>query len=142
MTSPSRTILAAGAAGAVVAGVINLVVFAIADAAGANFEFVQNGRATSVNYGMVAVVTVGSILVGAALAALLGAPRVRLVQIIGAVIALLSAVAPLMLTGSAAAKAVLALLHLITGVVFVASLEVARRRTAAGRPAAQAASLP
>ena len=138
MTNSSRSILAAGAAGAVVAGVITLAVFAIAVAAGASFEFVQNGRPTSVGYGLVALVSVGSILLGTALAALLGARRLRLVQIIGAVIAVLSAGAPLTLSGAASAKAVLVLLHLITGVVFVVALEVVRRRTAAGQPIAQA----
>ena len=138
MTSPSRSILAAGAAGAVVAGVVDLAVFAIARAAGVSFEFVQNARPTEVGYGMVAVVSVGSILLGAVPAALLGARRLRLVQLLGAVVAVLSAGAPLTLSGAASAKAVLALLHLLTGVVFVVALEVVRRRAAAGSPAAQA----
>lgn len=142
MTSSTRSVLTIGAAGAAVAAIVNLVVFAIADAAGASFEFVQNGRATEVNYGLVALVSVASILLGAVLAALLGPRRLRLVQIIGVVVAVLSAGGPLSLTGASSAKAVLVLLHLITGAVFVIALELVRRRTAADEPAASAEAQP
>jgi len=138
MTSSTRSILTTGAAGAAAAAIVNLVVFAIANAAGVSFEFVQNGRPTTVGYGMVAVVSVGSVLLGAVLAALLGPRRLRLVQIIGAAVAVLSAGAPLTLTGAASGKAVLVLLHLITGAVFVLALELVRRRTPADEPSATA----
>lgn len=136
MASSSRSILAAGVGGAVVAGVVSLAIFAIARAAGANFEFVQNGRPTEVGYGMVAVTSAGSILLGTVLAALLGARRLRLVQVLAAVVAVLSTAGPLTLSGPGSAKAVLVLLHLLTGLVFVGALETVRRQAATGSPTA------
>jgi len=138
MTSSTRSVLTTGAAAAAVAGIVALAVFAIADAAGADFQFVQDGQSTEVGYGIVAVVSIVSILLGTAFAALLGPRRLRLVQIIGAVIAVLTAAAPLGLTGDSSAKAVLALLHLITGAVFVLALERVRRGMVATEPAAGA----
>lgn len=133
MNASARSILTTGLAGAAVAAILNLAVFAIAKAAGTSFVFIQNDSSTEIGYGLVALVSVGSILLGTALAALLGARRLRAVQILGAVIAVLSAGAPLAtLDGPASGRAVLATLHLLTGVVFVAALEVARRRSLAG----------
>jgi hypothetical protein len=136
VASSSRSILAAGVGGAVVAGVVDLAVFATARAAGASFEFVQNGRPTEVGYGMVVAVPVGAILLGTVLAALLGARRLRLAQLIGAVVAVLSTAGPLTLSGPGSSKAVLVLLHLLTGAAFVVALEMARRRAATDSPTA------
>jgi hypothetical protein len=129
MKASTRSILGAGLVGAAVAGVLSLVVFALAKAGDVSFGFVQFGRQAEVGYGMVALNAIGAVVIGAALAALLGTRRLRLMQIVGAAVAVLSTVGPLSLTGAASGKAVLVALHLLTGLVFVAALEVARRRS-------------
>jgi lysylphosphatidylglycerol synthetase-like protein (DUF2156 family) len=129
-----RSIFLTGLAGAVAAGIVDLIVFAVARGAGANFAFVQNGKPTDVTYALVGVVSVGAVVVGSALAALLGERRLRLSQAIGAAVAVLSTGGPLSLTGAASAKGVLVALHLLTGVIFVSALEVARRRARAVTP--------
>jgi lysylphosphatidylglycerol synthetase-like protein (DUF2156 family) len=123
-----RTIFLTGLAGAVAAAIVDLIVFAVAKGAGADFSFVQNGKPAEVTYALVGLVSFGAVLVGSALAALLGERRLRLAQAIGAVVAVLSTAAPLTLTGSGSAKGVLVALHLLTGVIFISVLEVARRR--------------
>lgn len=120
-----------GLGGAVVAGVVNLIIFAVAKASGANFSLVQGGTPTEVTYAMVVLVSAGAVVIGSALAALLGEKRLRLMQIIGGVVAVLTTIGPLSSTGSASAKAVLVVLHLLTGVAFVAAMEVVRRQVPA-----------
>jgi len=138
MKASTKTILGTGLAGAVVAGVLSLVVFALAKAAGVSFEVTQFGQESEVSYAMAALNAAVAVLIGTVLTALLGARRLRLMQIIGAVIAVLSIASPLSAAEEASGKVVLAALHLLTGLVFVAALEVARRRIVATGDAAAA----
>ncbi len=128
-----RFLWRAGLVAALGAAVANLVVYLIGRAAGVGFSLEMGGSVTQVGAAQVLLLSIVSIVVGTALAALLarrGADRLRWAQAVGAAVAVLSAVGPL----SAAAGAtgiLLAAMHLITGASYVLALQAVRRRSAA-----------
>ncbi len=98
----------------------------------------MSGSATQVGIAAVGLMSIASILLGTALAAVLarhGVHRLRWAQLAGAAVAVLSAVAPLSSSGGSATGALLAVLHLITGASYVLAVQAARRRSEATVPA-------
>ena len=128
----------ASAAGAVAAAVGNLVIFLIGLAAGASFVVMDRGELHQVTAGEVIVATVPPLVVGTVLAALLARwwPGVlRLAQVIGGTLALLTAAGPIMADTDGGTRLALALMHVVLGVAVVLSLEALRRRVKASREA-------
>ena len=128
----------ASAAGAVAATVGNLVIFLIGVAADASFVVMDRGDLHEVTVGGVIVATVPPLVVGTVLAALLARwwPGVlRLAQVLGGTLALLTAAGPLMADTDGGTRLALALMHVVLGVAVVLSLEALRRRVKASREA-------
>ena len=128
----------ASAAGAVAAAVGNLVIFLIGLAAGASFVVMDRGELHQVTAGGVIVATVPPLMVGTVLAALLARwwPGVlRLAQVIGGTLALLTAAGPMIADTDGGTRLALALMHVVLGVAVVLSLEALRRRVKASREA-------
>ena len=128
----------ASAAGAVAAAVGNLVIFLIGLAADASFVVMDRGDLHEVTVGGVIVATVPPLVVGIVLAALLARwwPGVlRLAQVVGGTLALLTVAGPLMADTDGGTRLALALMHVVLGVAVVLSLEALRRRVKASREA-------
>jgi len=143
MRASSRPFWLAGLVGAAVAAVVNLVVFALGRAADVPFVVTGNGSTTQIGAGPVAFVSVLSLLVGTVFAVLLarrGSRARRLAQAIGAAVALVSIAGPATQADEASTAVLLAAMHVIAGVVYVAAVEVAARQSDRGTaPAADAA---
>lgn len=122
------------------AAVAGLAVFGIATAAGVDFRVRPAGSDTpmDVNAGLVVLTTILTTALGWALVALarrLGRPSLRTIVLAAAAFAVLSAILPLVTEADTPARLVLASLHLVTGAIFVAGVELLRRRTpSAGHP--------
>ncbi|MEV4194129.1 DUF6069 family protein [Streptomyces toxytricini] len=119
------------AAGAVGAAVVNLVVFALARAAGASLVVMDRGQEHPVTIGGVIGSSVVPLVagVGAALLLALWKPVfLRIAQWVGGGLALLSVAGPLMSDTDGGSVAALALMHVTLGVAVVAVLELRRRR--------------
>lgn len=118
-------------AAAVAATVVNLLIFLLAGAGGASFEIVDQGARHLVTVPWVVGATVVPLMVGSGLAVLLGLwwhGFIRLAQIVGAALALLSAASPLIADTDTATQWSLATMHGIAGVAAIAALETVRRR--------------
>lgn len=124
------------AAGAVVAVVANLLILLIGWAAGASFLVMDAGSPHEVTAWSVVVATVPALVLGTGLAALLSRwwPGViRLAQVIGGGLALLTVAGPMMADTDGATRLALAMMHVVPGVAVVVSLELMRRRIRSGR---------
>lgn len=119
-------------AAAVAATVVNLLILLAGRAAGASFEFVDRGDLHVITAVGVITSTVPPLVLGTALAALLGLwwpVFIRLAQFIGGGLALLTVAGPLMTDADTATRVALALMHVVVGVAVVLSLEPLWRRT-------------
>lgn len=124
------------AAGAVAAAAVNLVIFFIGGAAGASFSFLDRGTLHEITAWGVITATVPPLVVGTGLATLLArwwSWVIRLAQVIGGGIALLTAAGPLMTDADGATRLTLALMHVVLAVAVVITLEAIRRHTKASR---------
>ncbi|MGQ0717257.1 MAG: DUF6069 family protein [Pseudonocardiales bacterium] len=124
------------AAGAVAAAVVNLVIFFIGGAAGASFAFLDRGTLHEITAWGVITATVPPLVIGTGLATLLARwwfGVIRLAQVIGGGLALLTVAGPLMTDADGATRLTLALMHVVLAVAVVVTLEAIRRRTKAGR---------
>ncbi len=124
------------AAGAVAAAVTNLVIFFIGRAAGASFAFLDRGTLHEITAWAVIIATVPPLVVGTGLATLLArwwSWMIRLAQVIGGGLALLTVAGPLMTDTDGATRVALALMHVVLAVAVVVTLEAIRRRSRAGR---------
>lgn len=126
------------AAGAVAAAVVNLVIFFLGGAAGASFAFLDRGTLHEISAWAVLIATVPPLVIGTGLATLLARWRswvIRLAQVIGGGLALLTVAGPLTTDADGATVFALALMHVVLAVAVVATLEAIRRRTKADRQA-------
>lgn len=124
------------AAGAVTAAVVNLVIFFIGSAAGASFAVLDRGTPQEISAWTVLNASVLPLAVGTGLAALLAQWwlwALRLAQVIGGGLALLTVAGPLMADADGATRVSLALMHVMLAVTVVVILEAIRRRTKASR---------
>lgn len=115
--------------GIVVAVVANLVVFAVASAAGASWS--ANGQ--SVNAVLVVIATVVPMVIGGVITVLLARRWTRAIMTmawVGLAFAVISAPAPLFASDDAATKWALAAMHVVTGVVWFVAIRP--RRSSAG----------
>lgn len=126
--SASRTtIWRYGLIGAGVAAAMNLMLFALSSAAGVSYLLRRSADAdpSDVTAAHVALMTLIPFIVGVAIAA--AAARrlrhgLRIVQVVGVVVALLSVGGPLGLEADIAARLTLAAMHLIPGVCLAVAL--------------------
>lgn len=125
-------------AGAVAAAVINLVIFFIGGAAGASFAFLDRGTLHEIGAWAVITATVPPLVAGTGLATLLARwwlGIIRLAQVTGGGLALLTVAGPLMTDTDGATRVALALMHVVLAVAVVVTLEAIRRRTTTSRQA-------
>ncbi|MEQ8144715.1 DUF6069 family protein [Streptomyces sp. OP7] len=121
-------------AGAVVAAaVVNLVVLFIGDAAGASLVLELNGKPDEIGAGDVVFMSVVAPLLGITATVLLARWKpvfLRVGQIVGGAVAVLTAVGPLTQETDGGTAATLITMHLFVGLVAVVALEVIRRSRA------------
>jgi hypothetical protein len=135
-TRPSiRRLFKLGAVGAAAAAATNVALFAAGRAADVVFWVAEPGteHAQLVAFD-IAFLTLASFAVGilAAAAAIgLRRPSLRVMQIIGGVIAVVSCWADVFIPATAPAKALLVATHLVVGVAYVATLQRVRTDTVA-----------
>lgn len=118
-------------AAVVVALLVNLAIWAIGAAAGGSFTFTEGGVVQSAAPGGVVLMTTVPLLLGMTLAALLSRrwPRmIRVAQVVGAALALLTIGSTLVADFDGASTAALAAMHVVIAVVVVVGLEAMRRR--------------
>jgi hypothetical protein len=121
------------AAGAVAATVVNLLILLIARAAGAAMVVPDGGTDHAITVGGVILSSAGPMTGGVLLAcllALLWPGFLRLAQVVGGGLGLLSVVGPVIADTDGGTKTALAAMHLVVSVVVVAVLEAIRRHRA------------
>lgn len=124
------------AVGVVAAAATNLAILFIGWTAGASFIVLDAGTPHEITPGSVVVATVLPLVLGTGLAALLARWRpgvIRLAQVIGGALALLTVAGPMMSDTDGATRLALAMMHVVPGVAVVVSLEAMRRRIKSGR---------
>lgn len=124
------------AAGAVAATVVNLAILLIGWAAGASFVVLDAGKPHEVTAWSVVSASAFPLILGTGLAALLARWRpgfLRLAQVIGGALALLTVAGPMLSDTDGATRLALAMMHVVPGVAVVASLELMRRRITSDR---------
>jgi hypothetical protein len=130
-----RQLFVLGAAGAVTATVVNSVIYAAGRAADVAYLVqVTSSGPQSVQLKDVVSLSLMSFAVGiiaAAVATKLRRPSLRTMQIIGAVLAVVSTWGDFTIEGDVAAKATLAVMHLVVGAAYIAVLQVVRSRQTA-----------
>ncbi|MGH9118990.1 MAG: DUF6069 family protein [Acidimicrobiales bacterium] len=117
---------------ALAAVAVNLVILGIGAAADVDFDVPQFRSDTTMAVNPLAVIlsTLVALAAGWALVASArrwGRPSLRAVQVIGAVVAVVSLALPLGVDADASTRLVLAAMHLATGAIFVAGVESVRR---------------
>ncbi|MGH4023688.1 MAG: DUF6069 family protein [Pseudonocardiaceae bacterium] len=123
------------AAAAVGATVVNLLILLVGRAAGASFELVDGAALHAVTFGGVITSSAVPLVIGTVLATLLSVwwpGFLRLAQIVGGGLALVSVAGPLLADTDTATRLALAAMHVVVGVAVVLSLEAIRRRTSTG----------
>lgn len=118
------------AGAAVVAAVVNLVVLFIGDAAGASLVLELNGKPDEIGAGDVVFMSVVAPVLGITAAVLLARWKpvfLRVGQIVGGSVAVLTAIGPLTQETDGGTAATLITMHLFVGLVAVAALEAIRR---------------
>lgn len=119
------------AAGAATAAVANLAILLIGWAAGASFVVMDAGNPHEVTARSVVVAGVVPLVLGTGLAALLARwwpGAIRVAQVIGGALALLTVAGPVMSDTDGATRFALAMMHVVLGVAVVVTLESMRRR--------------
>lgn len=116
--------------GAAASAVVNLVVLAIGGAFGATYDYVNAGEPGQVTVIGVIVSSVVPLVIGTGLAAVIGRrwhTVLRIAQVVGAALAVLSVAGPLSLGTDTVTQGALTVMHLVLGVAVVAVLEAIRR---------------
>ncbi len=125
-----RRLLALGGTGAVVAAVTNAVIYGVGRAAGVDYVITETSKGTeSVHLADVLSLTLMSFAVGLAAAVVatrFHRPSLRALQVLGAVLAVVSTYGDFTIDGGAAATVLLASMHIVVGVVYIASLQIFR----------------
>ncbi len=139
-TVGTRRILGLGVAAAVGAVAVNAAIYGLGRAAG--LSFVASTTASGPQHILLqhvvslTLMTFAVGLVAALIADKLRRPGLRALQAVGAVVAVVSIVMDLSIDSTVAAKATLALMHLVVGAAYVAALDIARPAHAASYPVA------
>jgi hypothetical protein len=131
-----RHLFVLGAAGAVAATVVNSLIYAVGRAADVTYlvDVTSHGPQNVRLQDVVSLSLMSFVLgiIAAAVATKLRRPSLRTMQVIGAVLAVVSTWGDFVIDGKVAAKATLAVMHFVVGAAYIAVLEVAQsRRTTA-----------
>ncbi|MFF7261192.1 DUF6069 family protein [Streptomyces sp. NPDC008159] len=119
--------------GAAIAAVINLIVLFIGDAAGASLVLELNGKSDKIRAGNVIFMSVAAPVIGVTATVLLARWKpvfLRVGQIVGGSVAVLTAIGPLAQETDGGTAATLVTMHLVVGLIAVAMLEAIRRSRA------------
>jgi len=130
MNVDARRIAKVGLVGALVAVAANLVIYLFGRVSGVEFGLTPGGFSSEVGPDQVIIATVVTFAIGTALAVLVGrkGPRqLRVLQILGALAAVVTAGGPLSMAVGNSSKVLLLLMHLVAGTVYVLALERVRR---------------
>jgi hypothetical protein len=126
-----RPLLATGAVAAAATAIVNASIFGLGRAAGVDFVVDATTRVAVTDVVSFTLMCFAAGLLAAAVARGLRRPGFRVLQVVGAVIAVASVAMDAPIDGSVSAKLLLATMHVVTGAGFVAALEVAHRRSIA-----------
>ena len=130
-----RQLFVLGAAGAVAATLVNSVIYAAGRAGDvAYLVHVTSSGPQNVQLKDVVSLTLTSFAVGilvAAAAAKLRRPSLRTMQVVGAVLAVVSTWGDFTIDGTVAAKVTLGVMHFVVGAAYIAVLRVAQSRRSA-----------
>ncbi|MEV8039017.1 DUF6069 family protein [Streptomyces sp. NPDC086182] len=121
------------AGAAALAAVVNLIVLFIGDAAGASLVLELNGKPDEIGASDVIFMSIAAPVLGITAAALLARWKpvfLRVGQLVGGGVALLTAIGPLTQNTDGGTAATLVTMHLFVGFVAVAALEAIRRSRA------------
>ena len=124
------------ATAAVAVTVVNRLILLIGRAAGASFEYVDGGAVHQVTVGGVITSSTVPLVIGTLLATLLGLwwpVFIRVAQVVGGGLALLTVAGPLMADTDTGTQLALAAMHVLVGVAVVLGLEPIWRWTKARR---------
>ncbi len=124
------------AGGAMTAALCNLVILFIGRATGASFAYLDRGALHEVTAWGVIVAAVLPLVAGTGLAALLARwwfGVIRLAQVIGGGLALLTVAGPVIADTDGATRLALALMHVVVAMAVVVTLEAIRRHAQASR---------
>lgn len=123
-------LLGVGALGALASAAGNAVVYGIGRVSGIEYTFTEGGVEERLGLGAVLTVSLVTFAVGllaAAVVVWLGRPDLRVGQIVGGVIAVVTIWGSFSIDASFGASATLGLMHIVSGAAYVTSLEVVRR---------------
>lgn len=127
-------------AGALAASAVNLAIWAVARLAGASMEHLEEDGLHTAAVGdvlfMSAVPMVLGIVLAAALA-LLWRGFIRVAQVVGGGLGIITGIGPLLLDADSPTRVALALMHVVSGVVVVLALEGLHRWATARAQAAK-----
>ncbi|WP_329215659.1 DUF6069 family protein [Streptomyces sp. NBC_01485] len=132
-TAPGRRALPAWqavAGAAALAAVVNLIVLFIGDAAGASLVLELNGKPDEIGASDVIFMSIAAPVIGVTAVVLLARWKpvfLRVGQLVGGAVAVLTAIGPLTQDTDGGTAATLITMHLFVGFVAVAALEVIRR---------------
>ncbi len=124
-------VLAVGGITAVTAAAVNAAIFGLARAADVSFAYTgsADGPTKFIGWGEVLGLSLVSFAIGLAaalVAALWGRPRLRVLQVLGGIVALGTIYSDVALDASASSRVVLASMHIVVGVASVACLQAVR----------------
>ena len=132
----SPRLLVVGGVGAAIGTAVNLAIYGIGRVAGVAYIVTETSRVRAPD---VVLLSAGSFAVGLAAASVAsrwGRRGLRRLQVVGAMLAVVSTWGDFSIEGTRAATATLVLMHLVIGVAYVSSLEVVRshwQRSTAGQ---------
>jgi hypothetical protein len=135
-----RRLLVVGGIGAVVGALTNAVIYGVGRLAGVDYVITETSKGTqSVHLADVMSLSLMSFAVGLAAAVVVtwrGRSSLHALQILGAVLAVVSTYGDFTIDGTAAATALLASMHIVVGVVYIASMQYVRPSKARTRSTA------
>jgi hypothetical protein len=131
-------LLVVGAIGAALATAVNGAIYGIARAAGVAYVINATSRVRVPDVVILSLVSFAVGLGAAAVAARFDRRGLRVLQVVGAALAVVSTWGDFSIDGTRAATLTLALMHLVVGVAYVASIEVVRSRAQGSTPASDA----
>lgn len=126
----------AALAGAVVATVLNLLIWGVSQIAGVSLAVLESGEEQAVQIGAVAFSSMVPMVAGIVLASVIARwwPGViRLAQVLGFLFAMGTIGGAFAFAANTATVTVLTLMHLVSGVVVVLALEALRRHVLTGK---------
>jgi Family of unknown function (DUF6069) len=135
-----RPLLATGAVAAAATAAVNASIFGLGRAAGVDFVVDSTTTVAVADVVSFTLMCFAAGLLAAVIARWVRRPSYRVLQVVGAVIAVASVAMDVPLDGSPAATVLLASMHLVTGAAYVIGLEIAHRRSTAAveqHPAAE-----